>query len=158
MRKLPWKSIRPNSLDEAFQLSMDFATKRRRPTKVMSTLMGVELKTMYRWQAETSMPMNRIVQFEEFCGVAYVSEFLSTAAGRIVIDIPTGRKARPIDLAGLHAVFAEAITLLSQHYQNGNAADETAAALTNLLSHAAYHRQNVIKSAAPELALFGGVV
>ncbi|WP_349591078.1 DNA adenine methylase [Vogesella oryzagri] len=75
MRKRNWKSARPASLSEAMELCIEFAAERRRPIKVLADLMGVETKTLYRWLAETSMPLNRIRQFESFCGIDLVSEY-----------------------------------------------------------------------------------
>jgi hypothetical protein len=70
VRNRRWKSVRPTSLSEAMELCVEFATENRRPIKVIADLMGVEVKTLYRWLAETSMPLNKIRQFETFFGEA----------------------------------------------------------------------------------------
>lgn len=161
MRNRRWKSVRPTSLSEAMELCVEFAAAHRRPVKVLADLMGVELKTLYRWLADTSMPLNRIRQFEAFCGASYISEYLCLAhGGKVVIDIPAGKKAGVAELAEVQASFAEAIALLARFYQNGDAVDETVSALTSTLTQLAYQRSNVLKSAEPELGLFepNGVV
>lgn len=138
------------------QLCVDFAGEQRKPIKVIADLMGVELKTLYRWLADTSMPLNRIRQFEAFCGATYVSEYLCIAQGdRVVISIPAGKKASVVELAQVQATFAEAITLLVGFYESGDRADETVTALTTSLTQLAYQRSNVLKTSAPELDLFG---
>lgn len=155
MRKRRWKSVRPSTLSEAFELCVEYATEHRRPIKVLADLMGVEVKTLYRWLAETSMPLNRVRQFEAFCGIAFISEYLCLAGGdKVVISIPAGKKAGVTDLAEVQAGFAESIALLARFYQNGEALEETVAALTTTLSQLAYQRGNVMKAGAPELALF----
>lgn len=157
MRTKRWKSACPSSLSEAMQLCVDFAAESRKPVKVIADLMGVELKTLYRWLADTSMPLNRIRQFEAFCGATYVSEYLCIAQGdRVVIAIPAGKKAGVVELAQVQATFAEAISLLVGFYESGDRADETITALTTSLTQLAYQRSNVLKAAAPELDLFGG--
>jgi hypothetical protein len=155
MRKTRWKSVRPNSLGEAMELCIEFATEHRRPIKALADLMGVENKTLYRWLADTSMPLNRIRQFESFCGISLVSEYLVVATGdKVVVAIPAGRKADVADLAEVQCSFAETMALLSRFYQNGQSLDQTVEALTLTLTHIAYQRSNVLKVAAPELDLF----
>jgi hypothetical protein len=156
MRNRRWKSIRPTSLTEAMELCIEFAAEHRRPIKVLADLMGVEIKTLYRWLAETSMPLNRIRQFETFCGTSFVSEYLCLAQGdKVVVAISTGKKAGVTDIAEVQAGFAEAIALLARFYQTGDALEETVTALATTLSQLAYQRTNVLKSAEPELELFG---
>ncbi|WP_028536182.1 hypothetical protein [Paludibacterium yongneupense] len=155
-RKRNWKSIRPTSLSEAFELCVEHAATVRRPIKVMADLMGVESKTLYRWLSETSMPLNRIRQFEAFSGVSFISEYLCLAHGnKVVIEIPLGKKASVIDLAEVQASFAEAMTLLVRFYQQGEAEEITVSALSRALEQLAYQRENVLKSGSPELELFG---
>lgn len=144
------------SLDEAIQMCADYAQiKHRRPAKVISDLMGVELKTYYRWMADSAMPINRIRQFESFCGCNYVSEYLCIAAGKVVIDIPTGNKTPVAQLGEMQANAGNAIVLLSRFYEGKSSLEETLDALNHTLTDMAYHRQNIIKHSAPELGLFG---
>lgn len=153
MRNRQWKSLRPSNLSEAFEFCIEHAAaKKRRPVKVLADLMGVDVKTLYRWLADTSMPSNRIRQYEDFCGVSYVSEYLCLARGdKVVIDIPAGKKANVTDLAEIQASSSEAMTLLARFYQSGAALEDTVAALTTTLTHLAYQRSNVQKTGAPEL-------
>jgi hypothetical protein len=137
-------------------LCVEFAAEQRRTTKVLADLMGVEIKTLYRWLSENSMPLNRVRQFETFCGISLVSDYLCLAHGnKVVIEIPAGKKADVTELAEVQCCFAEAMALLARFYQNGDAVDATVAALTKTLSQVAYQRSNVIKTGEPELELFG---
>ncbi|AKU24834.1 hypothetical protein ACZ75_10905 [Massilia sp. NR 4-1] len=156
MRKRRWKSVRATSLSEAVDLCVEYASEQRRPIKVLSDLMGVEMKTLYRWLSDTSMPLNRVRQFEAFCGMSFIGEYLCMAPGdKAVVSIPAGKKASVTDLADVQGNFSEALTLLSRFYQHGEALEETVAALTNTLSQLAYQRSNVLKVGQPELELFG---
>jgi hypothetical protein len=47
--------------------------------------------------ADSSMPLNRLRQFETFCQASHISEYLAHG-GRVVITIPTGKKAKASDL------------------------------------------------------------
>lgn len=155
MRKIRWKSVRPSSLSEAVELCIDFATEQRRPVKVLADLMGVDSKTLYRWIADTSMPLNRMRQFESFCGISLVSEYLVMAQGdKVVVSIPTGRKADVAELAEVQVGFSEAMVLLTKFYQRGESVDATIDSLTITLRQIAYQRINVMKAGSPELDLF----
>lgn len=160
LRKRKWKSIKATSISDATELCLDYATENhRRPAKVLADLMGIDVKLLYRWMSDSSMPLNRIRQFETFCGASYISEYLCTAHGdKIVIDIPAGKAAKVTDLVEVQACFSEAMALLSRFYQNGDAIDQTLAALTTTLGQLAYQRSNVQKASEPELPLFGDAV
>lgn len=159
MRKRTSKKLHATSLSEAFELCVERAAEHRRPAKVLADLMGVELKTMYRWLAETSMPLNRVRQFEEFCGARYVSEYLCIADGqRVVIEIPTGRRPGVADLSNLQSAFADAAAVLCRYYAAGHEQSEAVTALTHAMTQAAYHRENVSKDRAPELQFSDGGV
>ena len=54
------RQAKATSLDHAIELAKRHAKERRRPSKVMADLMGVELKTYYRWLLENTLPLNRI--------------------------------------------------------------------------------------------------
>ncbi|MDQ2822427.1 MAG: hypothetical protein M3Y65_18960 [Pseudomonadota bacterium] len=139
------------------ELCVEFAGEHRRPIKVLADLMGVDPKTLYRWLAETSMPLNKVRQFETFCGIAFISEYLCLAHGnKVVVAIPTGKKSGTGELAELQAVFADAIGLLVRFHQHGTDVDGTVQALTETLVQVAYQRSNVLKVTTPELGLFGG--
>ncbi len=156
MRNRQWKSVRPGSIGEAMELCVEFSTeKNRRPVKVLADLMGVEAKTLYRWLADTSIPLNRVRQLEDFCGASFVSEYLCLARGdKVVVAIPAGKKAGVTELSEVQCTFAEAMALLARFYQRGDSMDETVAALTGTLTQLAYHRSNVLKTSTPELDLF----
>ena len=156
MRNRKGQSI-PSSLDDAIQCQLAAAEKSGLVPKRMADLMGVDIKTYYRWMAESSMPLNRIRQFETFCKASYISEYLCTAqGGRVVITIPTGKKAKASDLGEMQANFGKVVMLLEQFYRDKADLPETMDALNEVLSQVAYHRENVAKTATPELELFGG--
>ena len=62
------RQAKATSLDHTIELAKRHAKERRLPSKVMADLMGVELKTYYRWLLENTLPLNRIAQFEALTG------------------------------------------------------------------------------------------
>lgn len=148
------KSV-PGTLDEAIERQVEAAARLGLVPKKMADLMGVEVKTYYRWLAESSMPLNRVRQFEAFCKASHISEYLCTAQGsQVVVSIPMGKKAAVADMADVQINAANAIALLARFYQDKDGLAETVAALTTVLSQVAYHRENVMKTGEPELELF----
>lgn len=55
------RQAKATSLDHAIELAKRHAKERRLPSKVMADLMGVELKTYYRWLLENTLPLKRTV-------------------------------------------------------------------------------------------------
>lgn len=80
MRKRSGQPI-PSSLDDATQCQLAAAEKIGLVPKRMSDLMGVDIKTYYRWMAENSMPLNRIRQWEAFSKASFVSDYLCMSHG-----------------------------------------------------------------------------
>ena len=145
------RQAKATSLDHAIELAKRHAKERRLPSKVMADLMGVELKTYYRWLLDNTLPLNRIAQFEALTGSRYISEYLSVLHGdRVVIEIPRGRKGST-DIAKVQSQTAAAIALLAKWHEDGSGINETIAALTNVLALLAYQRENVKKAETPEL-------
>lgn len=93
------RQAKATSLDHAIELAKRHAKEQHRPSKVMADLMGVELKTYYRWLLDNTLPLNRIAQFEALTGSRFISEYLSVLHGdRVVIEIPRGRKGKAADV------------------------------------------------------------
>ena len=109
------RQAKATSLDHAIELAKRHAKERRLPSKVMADLMGVELKTYYRWLLENTLPLNRIAQFEALTGSRFISEYLSVLHGdRVVIEIPRGRKGKTADMAQVQSQTAAALALLAK--------------------------------------------
>lgn len=60
------RQAKATSLDHAIELAKQHAKEQHRPSKVMADLMGVELKTYYRWLLENTLPLNRIWHFAQW--------------------------------------------------------------------------------------------
>ena len=119
------RQAKATSLDHAIELAKRHAKERRLPSKVMADLMGVELKTYYRWLLENTLPLNRIAQFEALTGSRFISEYLSVLHGdRVVIEIPRGRKGKAADMAQVQSQTAAALALLAKWHEDGSGVDD----------------------------------
>lgn len=154
MTRAPLKRQRGNSLVHAMRLCKEWAqVKRHLSVERIADRMGATHDSLYKWLATGRMPAILIPAFELACGCHYVSEWLAASADRLVVDMPTGRKAEGTELLDMNSSCAAALQLLTTFYAAPQAADTeaTLAALRLHLEQVAYHHRNVAAYAAPEL-------
>ena len=154
MTRRNWKRVRPSSLVEALRLCKEFATERHHlSVERIADRMGATHDSLYKWLATGRLPAILIPAYEHACGCHFASAWLAASAGKVVVDMPTGRTATPADMVEFNSGFAAALQLLSDFYAHPGQADptETLAALTAHLQQVAYHQANVQQHATPEL-------
>ena len=154
MIRRDWKRLRPSSLVHAMRLCKEFAqAKHNLSVERIADRMGATHDALYKWLATGRMPAILIPTFELACGCNYISEWLAASAGRLVVPMPTGRKAEGTELLDMNSSCAAALQLLTQFYAAPQAADTeaTLAALRLHLEQVAYHHANVARYATPEL-------
>lgn len=74
------RQAKATSLDHAIELAKRHAKEQHRPSKVMADLMGVELKTYYRWLLDNTLPLNRIVEARA-CRLVVLPEWQGAGVG-----------------------------------------------------------------------------
>ncbi|HYE35491.1 hypothetical protein [Methylocaldum sp.] len=151
-----WKRIQPTSLLHALRLSKDYAReKHNRSVERIADLIGVSPDLLYKWLGNGRMPASLIPAYEMACGIDYVSHWLAVSGGKLVIDIPTGKAAKPGDIHELQELLNAATGNLLRFYGGKAEAAETLSAIQSAMEGLALHRGNVAKHAQPELD-FGG--
>jgi hypothetical protein len=126
--------------------------KHNRSVDHISDEMGLSSKyTLYKWISECSMPVRLIRPFENACGIDFVSRWGVISTGKLVIDVPKGRKGTPEDINALQAVTHEAIGALMKFYADQSDEASTLASLQLALERMAWHKGNVEKYRQPEL-------
>lgn len=150
MARRNWKKIRANSLRHAMELCLEFARdKQNLSVDRIADLMGLSSKwTLYKWLENGRMPAVLIRPFEHACGVDYMTLYIAASSNRLVVDIPSGRKATNTEVNDLQGSFSEAMGLLIRFYQGESEAEETITSLNNVMGGIAWHRENVSKSCA----------
>jgi len=152
MNRRSWKTLRPTSLLEALRLCKEHAqAKRQLSVERIADLMGVSHDSLYKWLATGRMPAILIPAYELACGINYVSVWLATSAGKLVIDMPTGRNVQKREVVDLHMPWSNALQLLSNFYEGRAGREETLSAITSHLEQVAFHHHNVAQYEAPEL-------
>ena len=154
MTRRVWKNVRPNSLVQALRLCREFAQDRHNlSVERIADRMGVTHDSLYKWLATGRMPAILIPAYEHACGTSFVSVWLATSANKLVIDMPTGRKADGTELLDMNSSCAAALQLLTAFYAAPQATcpEATLAALRQHMEQVAFHHNNVAQYATPEL-------
>lgn len=151
MSRRNWKSVRPTSLVHALRLCKEFAQERKRlSVERIADLMGATHDSLYKWLATGRMPANLIPAYEHACGCHFATDWLAATAGRMVIDMPTGRAVGQAELVALNSGFAAALQLLTDFYAGQADPRQTLDALAVHLQQVAWHHANVAHHAEPE--------
>ena len=154
MTRAPLKSQRANSLVHALRLCKEHAqAKHHLSVERIADRMGASHDCLYKWLATGRMPAILLPAFELACGCHFASEWLAASSGRLVVDMPSGRKAQGTELLDMNSSCAAALQLLTAFYAAPQGADTeaTLAALRLHLEQVAYHHHNVAAYATPEL-------
>ncbi len=154
MTRRNWKRVRPTSAIEALRLCKDFAlAEKNMSIERIADRMGVSHDSLYKWLATGRLPFILVPAFEHACGCHFASEWAVASAGKVVINMPTGRTASQTDMVELNTCFGAALQLLADFYANPGKADAADAltALNNHLQQVAWHHANVGQHAFPEL-------
>lgn len=152
MSRKNWRTVQPRDLRDAMDLCLQYAkAKHNRSVDTVSELMGVNKWTLYKWIAETDMPARLIKPFEHACGTDFVSRWMVVSSGKLVIDIPKGKKCGADDIQALQANYHDTVGKLMRFYADLSDVDDTLAAIQSTLEQTSWHRGNVEKYRQPEL-------
>lgn len=156
MTRKRWTTRQPKSMQEAIRLCLDFSLhKHNRSVARVGELCGVTEWTIYKWMQEGSIPSIRIRPFEFACGATFVTQYIGLSAGKLLIDIPSGRDVDQNDLMDLQNTVNSAVKLLTDFYRGKAEGNDVLLGVTAAMEQLAGHRENVRKHSEPELALFG---
>lgn len=154
MTRRNWKQVRANSATHALRLCKEYAQdKHNLSIERIADRMGVTHDSLYKWLATGRLPFILLPAFEHACGCHFASEWAAASAGKVVINLPTGRTVQQGDLVELNTGFGAALQLLADFYSAPGKADatQTLAALTTHLQQVAWHQANVAQFSTPEL-------
>ena len=153
MSRRNWKRIQPTSLRNALELCKDHAKERHNLSveRIAESMGLTDHWTVYKWIQSGRIPANMIRPYETACGIDYVTRWLAASSGRLLIDIPTGRKADAADMQALQELLNTAVGQLLQFYGGKAEASDTLSAIQQAMEGLAWHRGNVEKHAQPEL-------
>lgn len=149
-----WKRVVPASLIEAFRLCKDYAKEKRNlSVERIAELMAVTPDALYKWLATGRMPAILIPAYEHICGIDFVSRHLAASAGRLVLEMPTGRSVKPSDVQELQELLNAAVGGILEFASGKADAAEVLVAIERSMGGLAWHRTNIEKHQQPELEL-----
>lgn len=152
MKGRNWKRVIPTSLRHALELCKDYARERHNlSVERIAERMGLpDHWAVYKWIQTGRIPANLIPAYEAVCGINFVTRWLASTAGMLVIQAPTGRDATAADMQALQELLHAAVGQLLQFYAGKAQAPETLASIQQGMEGLAWHRGNVEKHAQPE--------
>ena len=153
MSRKNWK--RPRSLRHGIEMCLSNAKeKHNRSVEGVAEIMGLESHwALYKWQENGRMPAVLIPAFEAACGCDYVSNWLATRGGKLIIPMPSGRNMKPTDINALQAALHNTVGALMEFYEGKQKLSETLEAINQGLESLAWHKGNVEQHSQPQLEL-----
>lgn len=148
-----WKRIQATSLRHALELCKEHAQQRHNLSveRIAERLGVTDHWTIYKWIQTGRIPANMILPYEAACGIDFVTRFLASSGGKLLIAMPTGRDLLQGDVIALHSDFATALQHLTDFYDSKRDPAAALAALQHHLENVAFHHANVTKHSTPEL-------
>ena len=157
MNRRRWKNVRPTSLRHALELCKDFAIDaHNKSVQRIADEMGLpDHWALYKWLQTGRMPANLIRPYERVCNCDYVTRWIAASAGRLTIEMPTGRNCTAQDTQALQELLKTAAGKLLAFYAKNSEAEETLASIQAAMEGLAWHRGNVSQTQHPQLELEG---
>lgn len=155
MNRRRWKNVRPTSLRHALELCKDFAIDaHNKSVQRIADEMGLpDHWALYKWLQTGRMPANLIRPYERVCNCDYVTRWIAASAGRLTIEMPTGRNCTAQDTQALQELLTTAAGKLLAFYAKNSEAEETLASIQAAMEGLAWHRGNVNQTQHPQLEL-----
>ncbi len=157
MTRRNWKQERAISLRRGMELNVLHAREKlNRSVDRIADLMGMSSHfTLYKYLESGRMPAVLIPAFEHACGAHFITQYLANSSGRMLVEIPTGRRASHKELNEVSAYTHQVMGMLIDFYEGRCEQQDVESALTTLIEDLAHQRGNVAKHQQPELLLGG---
>lgn len=153
MARKDWKRLRARSITHALELCVDHAREKhnRSVDQIAELMCESSYNTLYKWLGTGRMPAIKIRAFEMACGIDFVSQYLACSANKLVVEMPTGRKAEHRQLNELGSYSNKVIAMLLDFYEDRSEQQDVLDAIAVLIEDLAHQRGNVEKYKQPEL-------
>lgn len=155
MTRRNWKRVEPTSFSDALVLCKDYAQEAHNLSvaRIADLMAEHSQHTVYGWLNDGSIPGKKIAAYQHVCQADFITRWLAHGDGKLLVKVPVGRQAGPMDIGVLQEQTTMAITALI-HFAAGKATEaDTIGALTKAMEALAWHRENVGKTGQPELEL-----
>lgn len=155
MARVSWNNRRATSLRHALELCKERArAEKNLSVERIAEQMGLaDHWILYKWIAEARMPAVMIPVYESVTGGAYITQWLASRSGQLIIPMPTGRKCDETDIQQLQALLHATTGALMQFYAGSTEAEPTLASIKNAMETLGWHHGNVSAFEQPQLEL-----
>lgn len=151
MSKTYWNRLVPHSMVKALNLTKDHGKeKKQQSVQRIGDRLGVSPDCLYKWLGDATMPVNKVIAFEEACGINFVTQYLAQSQGFLLVPAPTGRKAEHKDLNELQLYMAKVVAKIIEANQGECTAQEAIDAIKVLMQDLAYQQRNVKVAEMPQ--------
>ena len=152
MPRIAWKNRQPASLRQGMEWCLEFAReKHNRSVERVADLMGLNSKwQLYKWMENGRLPSILIRPFEVACGIDFVTKYIGHSAHKLLINIPSGKKATGKDINSLQSSFITTVDLLLKFYESKADTQETLAGIYDSLEELAWHQGMVERHKQPD--------
>jgi len=142
----------PTSLKAAFEMDKANARNRhRRSVEHIAELMDLTPANLYKQLEDGTMHASRLLGWAHHTGSDAVVRYLAARLGKVVIDVPLGRRTQDADVHALQETLNGAVGALLKYMSGELDRDGCIGLLTCGMESLAWHRANVAKDDQPEL-------
>lgn len=154
MSKRNWKREKPYSITKALALTKQHGiNEKNMSVERIADRLGENGDLLYKWIANGTMPVKKVIAFEEVCGINFLTQYLANSQGFLLVKAPSGRKAEHKDLAEFQLFMTEVAALIIRSMQGSCNAQEAIDAIKVLMEDLAFYQKNVAKMGLPQAEL-----
>ena len=151
MPRTYWKRQVPHSLVKALNLTKEHGKENAQLSiERIADRLAVSDSCLYKWLGDSTMPVNRVIAFEQACGINFVTQYLAHSQGYLLVPAPTGRKAQHRDLTELQLFMTEVMALIIKSNDGQTSAESAIDGIKTLMEDLAFHQKNVAKQDQPQ--------
>ena len=153
MPRRNWKYVAGHDPVDALDKCLQHAKEKHNLSveRIMDRLGMASKSQMYGYLADAKLPVNRLIAFEQTCGIPLFTKYSAASQGFMLVKIPTGRKAEAKELAELQVALAQVGSQIISFYNGECSVDETTNMIMAALQDLAYHKSELEHFNQPSL-------
>ena len=154
MAKKNWNRITPNGITHALQLCKEHAIEKLNLSVAnLADRVTSKPDTLYKWLGLGTMPVKNLIAFEQACQKPFVTEYSAHSQGYLLVPVPSGKRPAHKDIIELQAFMVEVSGLMMMSTNGEADAAEVESMIKKLMTDLAYHKNNVVEAANPQMTL-----
>jgi hypothetical protein len=107
---------------------------------------------LYKWLANATMPIGKVIAFEEVCGINFVTQYLAQSQGYLLVPVPSGRKAEHKELNELQLYMTKVLSKIIETNEGQCTSDEAIDSIKVLMQDLAYQQKQCAAQDMPQEA------